>query len=415
MGECISRRGLVASVGLAVTSMGLSSCGNAEETGSDGVEDAMIVEAAGSNESVKMQTEAGPAKTLAQTTLEKMTLEQKVAQLFIVTPEQLTGVSVATAAGDMTREALEAMPVGGLCYFAQNIVGADQLRGMLANTSQFGSAAGAGVPPFLTVDEEGGPLVARVANSGCFDVETFPNMAEVGASGDDAKAAYVGTSIGAYLHDIGFNVDFAPDADVLTNPDNKVIGPRAFSSDPDVVSAMVSAEVGAMLQTGTLPCIKHFPGHGDTEGDLHTGAVYATRTREQIEGCEYKPFEAGIAAGCPLVMVGHIETPNLAGDGLPASLSKTMMTDELRGNLGFEGVIVSDSFAMGAITESYGSADAAVRFIEAGGDVILMPENLQAAYQGILDAVNAGSISEERIDESVARILAAKEAAGILA
>ncbi len=354
-------------------------------------------------------------KTRAELVLDSMTLEQKVAQLFVVTPERLTGVSQALVAGDLTRQALAEIPVGGLCYFGKNITGSQQLRDMLGGTLEMAKASGAGVAPFLTVDEEGGDLVARIANSGYFDVEKFPNMDQIGASGDESAAAHVGTTIGTYLRDIGFNVDFAPVADVHTNPDNPVIGPRAFSSDADVAARMVAAEVAAMLKTGTLPCIKHFPGHGDTAGDSHTGAVMTVRTREQIESCEYKPFRAGIEAGSPLVMVGHIETPNLTGDDLPATLSRAIMTDDLRGKLGFDGVIISDSFEMGAVTDNFEPADAAIRFIQAGGDVILMTADLGASYQGILNAVAEGSITKERIDESVLRILKAKDQAGLLA
>ena len=400
MDASVSRRALMSSLGLAAMSVGLGAC------------DAAGGRSAKSSGSSSLGTSA-EQKPLVQQKLESMTLEQKVAQLFVVTPEQLTGVSQAVVAGSATQRALDDIPVGGLCYFAQNITGSQQLRDLLANTCDIASQSGAGIAPFLTVDEEGG-LVARVANSGYFDVESFSNMAEVGTTGDETKAAYVGTTIGTYLHEIGFNVDFAPVADVFTNPRNEVIGPRAFSSDPGVVAQMVSAEVAAMLETGTMPCIKHFPGHGDTAGDSHTGAVVSKRTADEIRACEYKPFQAGIEAGCPFVMVGHIETPGLAADGLPASLSKTMITDELRGRLGFEGVVISDSFVMGAITQRYAPADAAVRFIQAGGDMILMPENLQEAYRGVLAAVDGGAIEESRIDESVKRILEVKKRAGIL-
>ena len=400
MDAFVSRRALISSVGLAAMSAGLGACGTSGEGN------------AGLSGSSSLGTSA-EQKPLVQQKLESMTLEQKVAQLFVVTPEQLTGVSQAVVAGSATQRALDDIPVGGLCYFAQNITGSQQLRDLLANTCDIASRSGAGIAPFLTVDEEGG-MVARVANSGYFDVESFSNMAEVGTTGDETKAAYVGTTVGTYLHEIGFNVDFAPVADVLTNPRNEVIGLRAFSSDPGVVAQMVSAEVAAMLETGTMPCIKHFPGHGDTAGDSHTGAVVSKRTADEIRACEYKPFQAGIEAGCPFVMVGHIETPGLAADGLPASLSKTMITDELRGRLGFEGVVISDSFVLGAITQRYASADVAVRFIQAGGDMILMPENLQEAYRGVLAAVDGGAIEESRIDESVERILEVKKRAGIL-
>lgn len=401
MDASVSRRAFMSSVGLAAMSVGLGAC------------DAAGGRSAKSSSSSSSGTSA-ERKPLVQQKLEFMTLEQKVAQLFVVTPEQLTGVSQAVAAGSATRRALEDMPVGGLCYFAQNITGDQQLRDLLSGTYDMASCSGAGIAPFLAVDEEGGSLVARVATSGYFDVQRFPNMAEVGATGDETQAAHVGAAIGEYLHEIGFNVDFAPVADVLTNPHNEVIGPRAFSSDPDVAAQMVSAEVAAMLETGTMPCIKHFPGHGDTAGDSHTGAVVSTRTADEIRACEYKPFQAGIEAGCPFVMVGHIETPSLAADGLPASLSKTMITDELRGRLGFEGVVISDSFVMGAITQRYAPGDVAVRFIQAGGDMILMPENLQEAYRGVLAAVDGGAIEESRIDESVERILEVKKCAGIL-
>lgn len=401
MDAFVSRRALISSVSLVAMSAGLGACGTSGGRSAD---------LSGSSSSVKSSEQ----KPLVQQKLESMTLEQKVAQLFVVTPEQLTGVSQAVVAGSATQRAFGDIPVGGLCYFAQNITGDQQLRDLLSGTYDMASCSGAGIAPFLTVDEEGGSLVARVANSGYFDVQRFPNMAEVGATGDETQAARVGAAIGEYLHEIGFNVDFAPVADVLTNSQNEVIGPRAFSSDPDVAARMVSAEVAAMLDAGTMPCIKHFPGHGDTAGDSHTGDVVSLRSAEEIRACEYKPFQAGIEASCPFVMVGHIETPNLAADGLPASLSKTMITDELRGRLGFEGVVISDSFVMGAITQRYAPADAAVRFIQAGGDIVLMPENLQDAYQGLLEAVGEGVIDESRIDESVIRILEVKKRAGIL-
>lgn len=353
-------------------------------------------------------------RSAAERLLSSMTLEQKVAQMLFVTPEQLTGVDCATEAGPLTKEALAKLPVGGVAYFGGNIAGDQQLRDLLSGTVELSRGAGAGIPIFTGVDEEGGPLVARVANSGLFDVERFPNMWWVGESDDADSADHVGAVIGSYLRDIGFSVDFAPVADVLTNPDNPVIGHRSFSSDPDVCAQMVSAEIEAMLQAGTLPCAKHFPGHGDTQDDSHTGAVTSWRSVDELCACEYVPFKAAIDAGCPFVMVGHIQTPNAAGDDLPASLSRVMITEELRGRLGFAGVVISDSMCMGAISRNFEPEDAAVRFVAAGGDVLLMPPDPWAAHQGIIDAVYSGSLTEERIDESVLRIIAAKQAAGLV-
>lgn len=402
----LTRRQALEALGCA-SSLALGGCatgwqeGPAAEPGPEAEPDAAAV------------PEPEPQST-AERLLSSMTLEQKVAQMLFVTPEQLTGVDCATEAGPLTKEALAELPVGGVVYFGGNIAGERQLRDLLSGTVELSRNAGAGIPVFTGVDEEGGPLVARVANSGRFDVERFPNMWWIGESGDVGRAAHAGAVIGSYLCDIGFSVDFAPVADVLTNPDNPVIGHRSFSSDPDVCAQMVSAEVEAMLQEGVLPCAKHFPGHGDTEGDSHTGAVTSWRSADELRACEYVPFKAAIEAGCPFVMVGHVQTPNAAGDGLPASLSRIMMTEELRGRLGFAGVVISDSMCMGAISRNFEPEDAAARFVAAGGDVLLMPPDPWAARQGIIDAVYYGSLTEERIDESVLRIIAAKQAAGLV-
>lgn len=203
-------------------------------------------------------------------------------------------------------------------------------------------------------------------------------------------------------------------ADVLTNPNNPVIGPRSFGSDPQLVGDMVAAQVKAMLEAGVLPCAKHFLGHGDTSEDSHTGAAVTQRTAQELAACEYVPFKKAISAGCPMVMVGHIQAPQVNGNDLPASLSSQMIDGVLRGELGFEGVVVADSFEMGAVIQVFDADEAAVRFIQAGGDLILLPLDLELAYQGVLSAVREGEISQERLDQSVLRILRAKERAGLL-
>ena len=414
----LTRRGAVRALGLFAFGA-LAGCGSRREDAPEAAaspDAAATADLSGSAEAAAPTTEAAQAASASpvDAVLGRMTIEQKVAQLFFVTPEGLTGVGQATRAASRTARALGEIPVGGLVYFSKNIAGAHQLRSLLADSVELSRAAGAGVAAFTGVDEEGGPLVARVANSGHFDVRKFPNMAAIGAWGDASRAWDVGSTIGSYLRDIGFTVDFAPDADVLTNPRNTAIGARSFGSDPAIVSSMVAAEVSAMLETGVLPCAKHFPGHGDTAADSHTGEAVSERTLEQLEACEYEPFRAAIGAGVPLVMVGHIKTPNAAADGLPASLSPTQIRQTLREELGFEGVIVSDSFGMGAITQLYDSAAAAVMFLEAGGDMVLMPEDLRQAYEGVLAAVHSGELDEARIDESVRRVLVAKQRVGLL-
>ncbi len=335
--------------------------------------------------------------------LAELTVEQKVCQLFCVRPEALTGVGQAVQAGDATREALASRPVGGIVYFGQNILDADQFCTMLADTA----AMEVPVPLFFAVDEEGGPLVARIANSGAFDVPSFPAMAEIGASGDVTAAFEVGDTIGGYLAEIGLNLNFAPVADVLTNPDS-VIGTRSFSSDPEVVAAMVEQVVVGLQGRGVSAAAKHFPGHGDAGADSHTGAAVSERTLDELRTCEFVPFAVAIEAGVDFVMVGHITTPNAAADDLPASLSPTAINGWLRDELGFDGVVVSDAMNMGAVTQLYDSGEAAVRFVQAGGDLVLDPDNFEDAYQGLLSAIEAGDVPVSRIEESVRRILRVK-------
>lgn len=330
-----------------------------------------------------------------------MTLEQKVAGLFFVTPEQLTGVGQAVQGGEGTQETLAAWPVGGLVYFKQNIQSEEQLTEMLANTVSYST-----FPIFLGVDEEGGS-VARVADA--LGLENVGPMAEIGSAGD-AQAAYAANqTIGSYLASYGFNVDFAPVADVLTNADNTVIGDRAFSEDPQTAADMVASAVEGLQSTGVSACLKHFPGHGDTAGDSHTGAAETERTKEEMDGAEFLPFRSGIEAGADMVMVGHISAPALTGgEKIPASLSEEIITGILRQELGYDGIIITDAMNMAAVTDYYEADVAAIMALKAGADMILMPEDFQQAYEGVLEAVQDGTISQERVDDSLKRIYRVK-------
>lgn len=223
----------------------------------------------------------------------------------------------------------------------------------------------------------------------------------------------MGQIIGGYLKTYGLNLDFAPVADVNTNPANTVIGNRAFSSDPAVAAQMVASAVQGFHDAGILCTLKHFPGHGDTAEDSHYGTASSTKTWAEMRETELKPFAAGIAAGADVVMTAHITTPNATQDGLPASLSYTMLTERLRGELGFTGVICTDSLSMQAIRDHYSAAEAAVTALNAGADLLLMPPDLPEAFDGVLEAVQNGTISEERLNESVRRILMLKQKAGL--
>lgn len=358
---------------------------------------------------------AGPQT--AESLLRSMTLFEKVGQLFIVRPEALnynlsTNTANSTPGGlkavnSDTAAMLQRYPVGGVCFFGANIAAPAQLTAFTGGLQKQSK-----VPLFIAVDEEGG-RVARVANTEGFPVPTFESMLAIGATGDTNNAYHVGTAIGGYLKTYGFNLDFAPVADVFTNPQNTVIGDRAFGSDPRLVARMVTAEISGLHDAGIMSAIKHFPGHGDTTADTHAGTVTVDKTWEQLKQCELIPFSVAFAS-TDMVMISHITTPKITTDGLPASLSREMLTGRLRGELGYTGVIITDSLEMKAITANYSAADAAVKAFSAGADLLLLPGDLISAYNGVYNAVINGTISAQRLDESVLRILRLKEKYGLL-
>lgn len=334
--------------------------------------------------------------------ISNMTLEDKVAGLFIVTPEALTGVGTATQAGDGTRDALSEYAVGGLIYFDQNILDREQITEMLSSTVSMSK-----YPIFLAVDEEGGS-VSRVAKSG-IDVIQVGDMAQIGASGDASQAYEAGLNIGTYLKELGFNLDFAPVADVAVSEDS-ALGDRSFGSDTQLVAEMVSNVVDGIEGTGVSSCLKHFPGLGDTTEDTHDGRVETTKTLDEMRESDFIPFKAGIDAGADFVMVSHVTVPAVGEDAVPSSLSRTIMTDVLRNELGFQGVIVTDALNMGAVSEYYTSEEAVIMAVDAGADMLLMPDDFVASYNALLAAVQEGTIPEERINESLRRIYRIKYA-----
>jgi beta-N-acetylhexosaminidase len=305
-----------------------------------------------------------------------------------------------TAAGERTREAIHATPVAGLVYFNENLKEAGQIREMLANTQEY-SLERTGLPMLLALDEEGGP-VRRINGRGITPDEEIPPMCEVQ---DPAYAYEIGCKIGAYLSDLGFNVDFAPVADVLTNPDNTVVRERSFGSDPDQVATLVASVVKGLRENGIAATLKHFPGHGSTSEDSHAEYACSYQTEEELFRSDLVPFLAGIREGAELIMAGHISLPNVTGDLIPASLNRLVLTSILREKMHYDGIVITDALNMGAITEHYDSADAAVMAVQAGCDLLLMPADFHAARSGIRSAVENGVISEERIDESVRRVI----------
>lgn len=343
-----------------------------------------------------------PEELAAQEILDGMTLDEKLCQLFVVTPDALTGLSPATAAGDATREALERTPVGGLVYFAQNIVSAEQVTQMLQTTQSYSK-----IPLLLGVDEEGG-RVSRLSGVGLTDV--LDPMATYGAAGDTAAVEAMGKKLGGQVKGAGFNVDFAPVADIVTNPNNTEIGDRSFSSDPAVASDMVAAMTRGLQEGGVLACLKHFPGHGSTATDSHNGAATVDKTLPQLRQEDLKPFMSGIAAGADMVMVGHLTVPTM--DDAPASVSRKIVTNLLRYDLGFRGVIVTDGLQMQALAQ-YTDGEKAVLALAAGNDMLLEISDVSGTVAAIEKALADGTLTQAALDQSVLRILQLKLAHGI--
>ena len=351
--------------------------------------------------------------------IQKMSLREKVGQMFYVRPEcldttihfnrpsasgnldDITKIRLQTVNGTM-KDVNEKYPIGGVILYAHNIEDEAQLAQFIPEIKALKGS------PLLCIDEEGG-RVARIARNSNFDVKTYESMGAIGATGNPQNAYECGNTIGTYLNRYGFDIDFAPVADVNTNPENIVIGARAFSDDPQVAAPMVTNYLQGLKDAGIVGCIKHFPGHGDTKTDTHYGYASSQKTWAEMMQCEMVTFKAGIEWGCQLVMTAHIAAPNVIGSDIPSTMSSVILQDKLRGELGYQNIIVTDAMEMGAITQQYSNAEAAVGCIKAGADIVLGPQVFTEAFDAVVEAVMNGTISEQRINESVRRILRLKQ------
>lgn len=343
-----------------------------------------------------------PVKVRAEELLSGMTLREKLCQLMIVRPETLTGESPVTAAGETTRLALETYPVGGLIYSVDNLVSQEQTREMITNTQSYSK-----LPLFISADEEGGNVGRLMYKLGTTWVNSMYSYKDEGADTAYSNAKTIGTDMVSCL----FNTDFAPVADVWTNPDNTVIGDRAYSDDFEQAAELVASAVRGFTDAGVICCLKHFPGHGDTSTDTHEGAAVVSKSLDELRAGEFLPFVSGIEAGADMVMIGHITVTSV--DAEPATISKAIITDVLRGELGWDGVVISDSLDMGALA-GYENGEVCVKFLEAGGDILLGIPDIETALTSLEAAVTDGRLTESRIDESVQRVLELKISHGII-
>ncbi|WP_433474417.1 glycoside hydrolase family 3 protein [Spirillospora sp. CA-142024] len=322
----------------------------------------------------------------------KMSAAEKVGQLFVPT--------FSSRADALTK--IRKYHVGGLIYFPGNIATPAKTAAQ-SNALQKASK----IPLLLGVDEEQG-IVSRTPF-----ITAFPGNMALGATRSPADARAAAQVTGAELRAVGINLDYAPDADVNVNPRNPVIGLRSFGSEPAAASTLVQGAIGGYQAAGVAATAKHFPGHGDTATDSHTGLPVIEHSRATWERLDAPPFKAAIAAGVDIVMTAHIVVPKLDGSGDPSTLSKTVLTGLLREKLGYQGVITTDSLEMAGVREKYGDSVVPVRAINAGADQLLMPPSLPRAYDAVLKAVRSGKITRKRLDDSVTRILRLKQRRGL--
>ncbi|WP_150239088.1 glycoside hydrolase family 3 protein [Nocardiopsis quinghaiensis] len=339
---------------------------------------------------------------LAPQLLSGMDLDDKIGQLLVLTAQ-------GTSAADNAAQ-IESYRPGGLIYFDANLEDAGQIATMSAGVQDLAAEQGQGVPLFLGIDQEQG-LVARLPVG-----TRFPDAMAVGATRDTGLAELRASTTAEELTALGVNLNYAPDADVNTDPNNPVIGIRSFGSDPDLVAQMAVAEAGAYSANGVASVVKHFPGHGDTDVDSHSGLPVIDLPRDRWEAEHLPPFEAAVDAGVDAIMTAHVLMPRLdeSEDPEPATISPELIDGILREELGYDGLVTTDALNMEGVRQRHSDGEIAVRVLEAGVDQLLMPPDPAAAVSAIREAVEQGRLTEERVDESVLRVLTLKEKRGVL-
>ena len=356
--------------------------------------------------------ESSTKKEDAQILLDSMSLEEKLEQMIIIDIpyiyEDNNQVNF-TKVTESVKEFFKTRKPGGIILSKNNMINKEQTTAMISEIQNMKDK----VPFFITVDEEGG-RVSKIPIKLNIQAAT-----EIGNTGNPKKAFEAAQTIGKALKQLGFNVDYAPVMDVNTNPNNPIIGDRAFSSDPKIVSQFGVEFINGLRKEGILSTAKHFPGHGDTSADSHKGFVEVSHDINRIRNVELLPFREAIKNNVDFVMVGHISVPALDSSRTPASLSKPIVTDLLKNEMGFKGVVITDALDMGAITQNYDKYESVKLAINSGNDIALMPDititpgkdisQYDELIKYLKDEVNKGNIKQERIDDAVMRILKAKE------
>lgn len=328
--------------------------------------------------------------------ISEMTLEEKIGQMLLV------GID-GTTLDDYAKKMIAEDKVGGIILYKDNI---KDLNGLISliNAMKL-SNTGNPAPLFMSVDQEGGKVSRMPA-----EFASIPSNGAVGDKGDTAAAEMMGKLLAREVLLAGFNMNFAPVLDINSNPNNPVIGDRSFGNTASKVIDLGIAEMKGITSEGIVPVVKHFPGHGDTSVDSHLELPVVNKSAEQLAKLEWLPFEAAIKEGTDAVMVAHILYPKIDPDK-PASLSHIIIGEQLRGEMGYQGLVITDDLTMGAIIKNYDLASAAIDTVNAGSDILLIAheyDNEKLVLNALLNNVKSGKLQESRIDESVYRILALK-------
>lgn len=370
----------------------------------------VLIMAAGcgkNNTTKKLKTEDLDETTLqgmAKDITKEMSLKNKIGQLFMVSVYQLDEAESKnqTSVTDNMKKTLKKYPAGGVVMFAKNIDTRDQTKKMIKELQKASY-----VPLFMAVDEECG-TVSRIASNPKMKMTAYPSAQEVGKNFSNKQIAKMGQTQGKELKELGFNMNLAPVADVLTNENNTEIGDRSFGTDCKKVASIVSTLIKNMQKQQISATLKHFPGSGETGGDTHRGSTETYQTIETLRDKDFRPFKSGMKAGVDAIMVSHLMLSNVTDEKEPSSLSSRVVSDILRDELEYSGIIMTDAMNMKAITDNYSAGEASVKALQAGVDLIVMPDNYKEAYNAVYKAVQSGKIKESRIDKSVRRIIYTK-------
>nr|WP_312469810.1 glycoside hydrolase family 3 N-terminal domain-containing protein [Neobacillus sp.] len=380
----------------------------------DRYSDRISIQYKGNQGEILIEKEKGSRYDLIGNALKHMSMKEKVGQMLMPDFRTWKGSNV-TKMNDEIAQLVKQYHLGGVILFRENTVTAEQTTKLISAYQDAAEKYGL----LISVDQEGG-IVTRLQ----FGTD-FPGNMALGASRSEEVAEKVGKAIGEELNAVGINMNFGPDLDVNNNPDNPVIGVRSFGESPELVAKLGKAYIKGLHETGTAATAKHFPGHGDTATDSHLGLPEVPHDIDRLKKVELFPFQQAMNAGIDAVMTAHVTFPKIDNtkaiskkDGteiaVPATLSHKVLTGLMRESMGFKGVIVTDAMNMQAIVDHFGPVDAAVRAVKAGTDILLMPVGLELVANGLYDAVKSGDISEERIDQSVERILTLKLNRGIV-